>query len=119
MRTKIVAAYTSSSRGVIGSHPENACMDNPNGFIWGTLHTVTCEAQDGRRWSHPHQFETAAAAEGFARKVQAVSNIDASLWETTYPVYGSPAWSGEECERRQALAFAVRHNDLEAIDRLA
>jgi hypothetical protein len=119
MRTKIVATYTQATRNVIDSHPENACMDNPCGLIWGNVHMVTAEAEDGRRWNHVRDLRSEEAAEALARRIGGVGTINLIHWVATYPVYGSPAWRGEECERGQALAFAVRVNDQEAIDRLA
>jgi hypothetical protein len=107
------------TRVVIGAHPENADMGNPNGYIWGDRFFIIAEFPNGRRMKHPHPFKNEGDAEILAKKVQERGEITPKHWVEFYPVYGSAAWHNEETQRRHALEIAVANNDQELMEQFS
>jgi hypothetical protein len=104
---------------VIGAHPENADMGNPNGYEWGHRFFVIAEFPNGRRMKHPYLFKSEKDAGILAKKVQERGEITPKHWVEFYPVYGSSAWHKEETQRRHALEIANANNDQDLLERFS
>jgi hypothetical protein len=74
----------------------------------GDLIFVMVETADGERFVHPHAFSDKRRAERLLDRVTAAGSIDANLWNTHYPRYGSPAHQREELEAWE-WATAIRN----------
>lgn len=97
----------------VGQNSEMADMDNPQGYIYGSVYFLVATAsllddrnnqKDGLQWAHSHSFKDRQAAENLAWKVEQLLEaakdpskghlrfLDASHWQEIEPQYGSEAW---------------------------
>lgn len=116
-KTKIQVAEVYQDRVPVDEDIEFADMCNPRGFIYGTIWFVRATAPNGERFLHGHRFDDIEEAQDLCHRVNGRKEINEVHWVRTYPEYGSPAWEGEEWDRRARLHDALSRGDSEEIDR--
>jgi hypothetical protein len=117
---------TQANEEVLYSDPECADMDNPRGDIVRPVYRVLIELDDGSRYLHDRGFsnpvdgdydQITLKVEALADRVAKAGEINPEHWVETYARYGSAAWRGEECQRRQNFEIARLSGDEEEMDR--
>lgn len=103
---KLSFFFANSDIVVIGTHPEAADYDNPNGFIFAISSYVYAEYEDGTRVrKHVKTNKNEQEAMGSAEKMAEALNVRLAngklpvafnTWESTFPCYGSDAHNEDD-----------------------
>jgi hypothetical protein len=78
---------------IVGQNPERADLDNPHGYVFGSLFYVEVSNGYGRRWQGQYPYDDRDEANKAAESVRADLACGFKLlpenWIETRPVYGS------------------------------
>ena len=101
-----LSTYYLTETKIVGSNPEMADLDNPNGHRFAEAYFVFIEDENGRRSKRCVGLNlTQEEIDSWVQRLRELLNggfdprkFEAEVWEPTYPSYGSRAYVEDGAE---------------------
>jgi hypothetical protein len=128
MRLTITHAEARTTVRRVGSNPENADIDNPNGDIYDDFWIIEAYTEKGevfihtsfspkKHWDNDEgtEEERAAKVERLVEQINEVKSINPDLWHYSRIMYGADGW--DEQELQDEINDARRAGERHPMDR--